>query len=279
MTPARDLQDTPASVKEVLADLREANENLVMANLRSQALASEVEKLYAEASQAIQAKDEFFEQVTHELRTPMTSITGWAALLGRETDPTTIAEAARSIASSAAVQAKLVNDLLDMSRMMMQTFNITIAEVDLRGVVLDAVSAARPLADSKHLSLEVELTPILVPGDATRLRQVLDNLLSNAVKFTHAGGEIKLSLTLNEGEGVLIVRDNGEGVPVDFLPRVFDRHAQASIGRFGGLGLGLAIVKHIVELHGGSVIADSAGEGMGTTFTVRLPASEPNLKS
>jgi signal transduction histidine kinase len=270
MTITRNLQDAPAEVKEVMADLREANENLVMANLRSQILAIEVEKLYAEASQA---KDDFFELVSHELRTPMTSITGWAALLGVATDPGTVAEAARSIAKSAAVQAKLVNDLLDMSRMMMQTFDITIADVDLHAVVLEAVSAARPSADSNNVSLEIDLAPTRVPGDAIRLRQVLDNLLSNAVKFTGAGGQVKLTLTRNEGEAVLIVHDSGEGISADFLPHVFERRAQASNGRFGGLGLGLAIVKHIVALHRGSVMAESAGEGMGTTFTVRLPAS------
>ena len=255
-----------------MSDLREENENLVRAHLRSQMLAREAAKRYAEAHREIEAKDAFFEQVSHELRGPMTSIAGWAAVLAVTTDPSAIAVAAQSIASSAAVQTKLVNDLLDISRMTMKRFDITIADVDFRAVILEAITAARPAATAKQLSIEADLTQVHVSGDAIRLRQVLDNLLSNAVKFTSAGGEIKVTLTVNGDEAVLIVIDNGEGITPDFLPHVFKRHAQASTGRFGGLGLGLAIVKHIVDLHQGSVIAESAGAGTGTRFTVRLPA-------
>lgn len=261
-------------LETVMGDLREANGHLVLANLRSQELASEVRRLYEEATSAIEAKDAFFEQVSHELRTPMTSISGWASLLGIQADPETISEAARAIAGSAAIQAKLVNDLLDVSRIMTRKFDVTLIETDLRKTVDEAVIAMRPAAMAKGISLSLSGEQgILIDGDPLRLRQVLDNLLSNAVKFTHTDGVIHVSVTRAGRDAVLEVRDNGEGILPDFLPHVFKRHAQAASGRFGGLGLGLAIVKHIVELHGGTVVAESAGPGSGATFTVRIPVA------
>lgn len=191
---------------------------------------------------------------------------------GENPDPATIEEAARSIAISAALQAKLVDDLLDVSRIMTGKFAITEAEIDFYTVVDDAVSAMRPVATAKGVSLRmIARQSILIRGDAGRLRQVVGNLLSNAVKFTPAGGFIEVRLLLNGSSAVVEVCDTGEGIPCRFVPHVFDRHAQADARRFGGLGLGLAIVKHIVELHRGSVAAVSQGEGKGATFTVRLP--------
>jgi signal transduction histidine kinase len=257
----------------VMRDLREANENLVLANLKSQALAREVGLLYEEATETIQAKDAFFAQVSHELRTPLTSISGWASLLGVNPDPTTISEAARSIASSAAVQAKLVNDLLDVSRIMMRKFAISTKEIELQRVAEEAVTAIRPLAAAKNITLRMNgADAVRVDGDAIRLRQVLDNILSNALKFTPPGGVIEATVTLLDSDAVMQVRDEGEGIASHFLPHVFERHSQAASGRFGGLGLGLAIAKHIVELHGGTVAAESEGVGKGATFTIRLPA-------
>ncbi|MEO8034611.1 MAG: HAMP domain-containing sensor histidine kinase [Acidobacteriota bacterium] len=260
----------------VMRDLREANEHLVLANIRSQALAGEIRLLYEEATEVIEAKDAFFAQISHDLRTPLTSITGWAALLGVNPDPATIAEAARSIASSAALQAKLVNDLLDISRIMTYKFEIISEAIDLRKVADDAASAIRPLAAAKSIALGVNFSPGLVDGDAIRLRQVVDNLLSNAVKFTSPGGAIETTLTFDGTDAVLQVRDDGEGIPSNFMPHIFKRHAQAGGSRFGGLGLGLAIAKYIVELHGGTVVAESEGEGKGATFTIRLPARRPD---
>lgn len=260
-------------LQTVMVDLQEANEHLVVANLRSQALAKEMGRLYEEATTAMQAKDDFFAEVSHELRNPLTSITGWADLLRRDPDPATITDAARSIAISAALQAKLVNDLLDVSRIMTGKFAITRAEIDFRTIAGDAASAMRPVAATKGVSLRMTAQDsIVVSGDATRLRQVVDNLLSNAVKFTPADGVIDVCLTLEGSYAVLELCDSGKGIPLNFLPRVFERHAQADAERFGGLGLGLAIVKHIVELHDGSVAAASEGEGKGATFTVRIPA-------
>lgn len=264
--------DVRAEFEALMAALREANGNLVVANLRSQSLAEQMNQLYEEARSAIQAKDDFFTTISHELRTPLTSITGWAALLLESQDAATISEAARSIASSAALQAQLIDDLLDVSRIMTNKFAITEAKIDLRDIVDDSVSGMRPVAAAKEVSLRKQVEQsVVVDGDAARLRQVLTNLLTNAVKFTPVGGLIQARLSRDGSFGVIDVSDTGEGIAADFLPRIFERRTQATERRFAGLGLGLAIVKHIVELHRGSVEVRSEGEGKGATFTVRIP--------
>jgi signal transduction histidine kinase len=266
--------DVRLELEALMAALREANGHLVVANLRSQTLAEQMNQLYEEARSAIQAKDDFFALISHELRTPLTSITGWAALLERDPDSATIAEAARSIASSAALQAQLIDDLLDVSRIMTGKFAITEAKIDLRAVIDDTMSGMRPLAAAKGISLRTTMQQsVIINGDAARLRQVVGNLLSNAIKFTPVGGLIETRLTRDGSFAVVEVRDTGEGIPLSFLPYVFERRAQATARRFAGLGLGLAIVKHIVELHGGSVAAASDGEGKGATFTIRIPCA------
>lgn len=177
--------DVKAELDALMSALREANGHLVAANLRSQALAEQMNQLYEEARSAIQAKDDFFSAISHELRTPLTSITGWAALLLDDPDAATIAEAARSIASSAALQAQLIDDLLDVSRIMTNKFAITEAKMDLREVVDDSVSGMRPMATVKDISLrKTAEESVTIDGDAARLRQVLTNLLANAIKFT-----------------------------------------------------------------------------------------------
>jgi signal transduction histidine kinase len=266
--------DVRQELEALMASLQEANGHLVVANLRSQTLAEQMNQLYEEARTAIEAKDEFFSLISHELRTPLTSITGWAALLERNPDFPTVAEAARSIATSASLQAKLIDDLLDVSRIMTGKFAITEAKIDLRAVVDDTVSGMRPMAVAKGISLRTTVQQsVIINGDPPRLRQVITNLLSNAVKFTPAGGLIETSLRRDGSFAVVDVRDTGEGISSDFLPYVFDRRAQATARRFAGLGLGLAIVKHIVELHGGSIAAASEGEGKGATFTIRIPCA------
>jgi signal transduction histidine kinase len=266
--------DVRAEFEALMEALREANGNLVVANLRSQSLAEQMNQLYEEARRAIEAKDDFFAAISHELRTPLTSITGWAALPLESPDATTISEAARSIATSAALQAQLIDDLLDVSRIMTNKFAITEAKVDLREVVEDSVSGIRPVAAAKEISLRKEVTDsVVIDGDAGRLRQVLTNLLTNAIKFTPAGGLIQTRLFRDGAFGVIEVSDTGEGISADFLPHVFVRRAQATERRFAGLGLGLAIVKHIIELHRGSVEVRSEGEGKGATFTVRIPCA------
>ncbi len=266
--------DVRLELEALMAALREANGHLVVANLRSQALAEQMNELYVEATSAIAAKDDFFAVISHELRTPLTSITGWAALLERAPDSETVIEAARSIATSAALQAQLIDALLDVSRIMTGNFAITEAKIDLRAVVDDSLTAVRPLAAAKGVSLRTSVEQsIVVNGDPSRLGQVVSNLLGNAVKFTPAGGLIETRLERDGSFAVVQVCDTGEGIASRFMPHVFERGAQATAKRFGGLGLGLSIVKHIVELHGGSVAAASQGEGKGATFTVRIPVA------
>jgi signal transduction histidine kinase len=267
--------DVRAEFEALMEALREANGHLVFANLRSQSLAEQMNQLYEEARTAIQAKDDFFSAISHELRTPLTSIMGWAALLQVSgEDSATVSEAARAIASSAAVQAQLIDDLLDVSRIMTNKFAITEAKIDLREVVDDSVSGMRPIAAAKEVSLQKSSEESLViDGDPARLRQVLTNLLTNAIKFTPAGGTIETRLSREGAFALIEVADTGEGISPAFLPHVFERRSQATERRFAGLGLGLAIVKHIVELHHGSVTATSAGEGQGATFSVRIPCA------
>lgn len=271
-------EQTVADVRaefEVLMDaLREANGNLVVANLRSQSLAEQMNQLYEDARSAIQAKEEFSSAVSHELRGPLTSIKGWASLLLDSPDAAMISEAARSIASSAAVQAQLIDDLLDVSRIVTNKFAITEVRVDLRDVIEDSVSGMRPIAAAHDISLRKQVgEPVFVDGDLARLRQVLTNLLNNAVKFTPAGGSIEIRLSCDGSSGIIAVSDTGEGISAEFLPHVFERRSQATERRFAGLGLGLSIVKHIIELHRGSVEVSSEGEGKGATFIIRLPCA------
>lgn len=266
--------DVRAEFEALLEALREANGHLVMANLQSQSLAEQMNELYEEARSALQAKDDFFSAISHELRTPLTSITGWAALLLHSPEAATISEAARSIATSAALQAHLIDDLLDVSRIMTNKFAITEGQVDLRDVIDDSVSGMRPIAAAKEIALEKHMKEsVVIEGDAARLRQVLTNLLTNAIKFTPAGGVIEIRLSHDESFAVIDVCDTGEGISAEFLPHVFERRAQATERRFAGLGLGLAIVKHIIELHRGSVEVRSEGEGKGATFTIRVPCT------
>jgi signal transduction histidine kinase len=264
--------DVRAEFEALMEALREANGHLIMANLRSQSLAEQMNQLYEEARRAIQAKDDFFNVISHELRTPLTSIAGWAALLMLDSpDARTISEAARSIASSAAVQAQLIDDLLDISRIMTNKFAITESKIDLREVIEDGVSGMRPIASARDISLRKQADQsVVIDGDPSRLRQVLTNLLTNAIKFTPAGGLIETRLTREGSFAVIEVSDTGEGISAAFLPLVFERRSQATERRFAGLGLGLAIVKHIVELHRGTVDVRSEGEGKGATFTVRI---------
>ena len=262
-------------LEEAMADLREANAQLIQANLRSQGLADEMRQLLAEATASLEAKNDFFTQVSHELRTPLTSISGWASLLGIHPDPPTVVEAARSIASSAAMQGKLINDLLDASRIVRGRFPVEIAVIDLCEVLKESATAMRPLARAKQITFTAtHPASVMVNGDPIRLRQVIDNLVSNSLKFTPVGGQVETTLTVVEADAVLRVRDTGIGIYAAFLPRVFDQHAQA-ITSYGGLGLGLAIVKYIMELHEGSVTAASEGEGKGSTFTLCIPLQTP----
>jgi signal transduction histidine kinase/CheY-like chemotaxis protein len=228
-------------------------------------------------AEANRLKDEFLATLSHELRTPLQAILGWSHMLALgPLEPETTQRAMASISRNAQSQAQLVADILDVSRIITGKLSIDVESVDLRPVVANAVESIRPAAAAKRLDLQVALEdrPACVSGDTGRLQQVIWNLLSNAVKFTPAGGRVSVAV---EGLGSQIriqVKDSGIGIPPAFLPYVFDRFSQvdsSTTRRHGGLGLGLAIVRHLVELHGGTVRAESEGEGRGTTFTILLP--------
>jgi PAS domain S-box-containing protein len=243
---------------------------------RRAALAVDNARLYRSAQEANRAKDEFLANLSHELRTPMTAILGWAHLLQLgDLEPDQVDLGLRTIRQSGEAQAKLIDDLLDVSRIVTGKLHLSPVPVDLTAILQNAVAAIRPAADAKKQRLEIELAggPVTVLGDASRLQQVFWNLLSNAVKFTPAGGVVRLMAAESGGDVAVTVQDSGEGIAAEFLPLVFERFRQAATFQRGrtGLGLGLAIAKELIELHGGSIAASSAGFGRGATFTVSLP--------
>jgi two-component system CheB/CheR fusion protein len=229
------------------------------------------------AEEANRAKDVFLAMLSHELRTPLSAILGWAQLLRSEKlDAAKSLEAADAIERSGRQQAALINDLLDVSRIVAGKMELDTRPLDLASVVKAAVQAAAPDASAKQVCLEQSIESPLPPilGDAIRLQQVAWNLLSNAIKFTPAGGRVDVLLRSAGSWVELVVRDTGAGISAKFLPHVFERFKQeeSTTARRGrGLGLGMAIVRNLVELHGGTVGVESAGQGQGTTFTVRLP--------
>ena len=231
----------------------------------------------AEAEAANRTKDEFLATLSHELRTPLTSILGWSRLLrGGHLDAEAVARAHEVIERNARMQAQLIEDLLDVSRIITGKLQLRVREVALPGVIEAALEIVRPAAGAKVIKVTADLDPAAPPvlADPGRLQQVVWNLLANAVKFTAAGGHIEVRLDERDGAACLQVVDSGIGIAPAFLPHIFDRFSQAdsSIRRtHGGLGLGLALVRHVVEMHGGHVRAESAGPGHGATFTVTLP--------
>ena len=230
-----------------------------------------------EAERASAVKDEFLATLSHELRTPLNAILGWVRILEkRPDDPAMTSEAIGVIARNARAQADLIADLLDMNRIMSGKVRLELDDVVLFDVIAQSIEAIRPAADAKQIGLTSSLDPSTetVRGDAVRLQQILWNLLSNAVKFTPKGGTVRVSLTRVDGQAEIVVSDTGIGIDPRFLPFVFDRFRQADASttrEHGGLGLGLSIVRHLVDLHGGTVRAVSAGDGRGSTFTIRLP--------
>jgi two-component system CheB/CheR fusion protein len=231
------------------------------------------------AEEANRAKDVFLAMVSHELRTPLSAVLSWAQLLRSEKlDPAKALEAADAIETSGRAQAALINDLLDVSRIVAGKMELNARPLNLVSVVNAAVQGAQSDAKAKQVLLEQSsespLPPIL--GDPVRLQQVASNLLSNAIKFTPPGGRVDVLLRSAGSRVELVVRDTGVGISANFLPNVFDRFKQeptTTAHRGGGLGLGMAIVRNLVELHGGTVGVESAGQDQGATFTVRLPVA------
>ncbi|HEY7530064.1 MAG TPA: sensor histidine kinase, partial [Gemmatimonadota bacterium] len=229
--------------------------------------------------EAARLKDDFLATLSHEIRTPLNAMVGWLALLrGRTLDDGATARALDALDRNARAQEQLVNDLLDVSRIVAGQMRLDAHPTDLGEVVRAAADVVRPAALARGIALDFRLDSAVQPvlGDPARLQQVVWNLLSNAVKFSPAGRRVEVRLEAADGGARLVVRDEGRGIAADDLPWVFDRFRQGSReGVGGGLGLGLAIVRHLVEAHGGTVRADSEGPGRGAVFTVELPAAAP----
>lgn len=231
------------------------------------------------AQRATRVKDEFLATLSHELRTPLSAILGWTQILQRAKStgaPVDLDRAVDVIDRNARAQIQLIDDLLDLNRIMTGKLRLERQQLAIADVVRSAVESTLPQAESKGVAVQMLQEPVqmTVEGDSGRLQQVAWNLLHNAIKFTPRGGTVKVSLARQDGQVELRVSDTGAGIPASFLPHVFDRFSQqdGSASRaHGGLGLGLAITKQLVELHGGQIQASSAGEGLGATFTVRLP--------
>jgi signal transduction histidine kinase len=238
---------------------------------------AQAEAARVEAEAASRLKDEFLITVSHELRTPLNSIFGWSQLLRNgKLNQEQVHKAIAIIDRNAKTQVQLVNDLLDTSQIITGKLHLKTNLVNLATVVMSALDTLRHAADAKGIELRVQLATKVEPvlGDENRLQQVVWNLLSNAIKFTPSGGRVELELKQDDSQVEVIVRDTGIGIKAEFLPHVFERFRQAdgsTTRQFGGLGLGLAIVRHLVELHGGTVKADSDGEGKGAVFTMTLP--------
>jgi signal transduction histidine kinase/ActR/RegA family two-component response regulator len=232
----------------------------------------------AAAEESNRLKDEFLATVSHELRTPLTAILGWSRMLeAGGLDESVAARAIETIRRNAKTQSQIIDDILDVSRIITGNLYLDLQPIELAPVIEAAINVVRPTAEAKGIQIETEFDaqPAMVSGDSNRLQQVVWNLLSNAVKFTPSGGWVRVAVQHADSCIEIKVADNGQGIGPDFLPFVFDRFRQAdstTTRQHGGLGLGLAIARHLVEIHGGTVLAESAGEHEGATFTVRLPA-------
>lgn len=236
------------------------------------------------AEESNRLKDEFLATVSHELRTPLTAILGWSRLLeDGSVDKNMSKQAIETICRNAKAQAQIVDDILDVSRIITGNLYLDLHPLELAPVVKNAINVVRPTADAKGIKIEAVLDApaAVVSGDANRLQQVIWNVLSNAVKFTGNGGRVIVKLSRSAANVEIAVTDTGQGISREFLPFVFDRFRQAdstTTRRHGGLGLGLAIARHLVEIHGGTIKADSGGEGSGATFIIKLPLIDAGVK-
>jgi PAS domain S-box-containing protein len=234
---------------------------------------------YRQAEESSRLKEEFLATISHELRTPLSAILGWARMLrlGQLSEENAV-KALDTIERNARAQAQLIDDLLDVSRIVTGKLRMDVRPSDPNSFIDAAVEAVRPAAEAKGVRVQkvIDTGLLSIPGDPVRLQQVVWNLLSNAIKFTPRGGRVQIRSERVNSHLEIVVSDTGQGIAPDFLPHVFDRFRQAdqkTSRQHGGMGLGLAIVRHLVELHGGTVSATSEGEGQGATFTVMLPIS------
>lgn len=275
ISPIKDRDGRIVAASKIARDITERKRN---EDERERLLARE-QAARSEAERANRMSDEFLATVSHELRTPLNAILGWSHLLSRgRIDGGTATRAVEAIERNARAQAQLVEDILDVSRVITGKLRLRIGPVDLVSVINAAIDSVQLAADSKGIRFEVTLDPSArrISGDSNRLQQVVWNLLSNAIKFTPPGGRVEIRLEHVYPNVQISVRDNGQGISPDFLPHIFDRFRQADgtiTRRHGGLGLGLSIVRHLVELHGGSVHAESSEKEGGATFTLKLPVA------
>ncbi len=267
----RDITDK----KQAEVALRQSEERYRDLSDERQRLLQLEQSAHAAAEAANNAKDEFIAMVSHDLRSPLNAIMGWAKLLRtQQMDTEKINRALETIERNAKSQATLLEDLLNMSRIIQGKLHLDLVQVNLAAVVVGAMETAYPSAQAKNIHLESIVYQSIPPikGDWNRLSQVLGNLLSNAIKFTPSGGEVEVKLLSNGSHAEITVSDTGIGINPEFLPHIFERYYQGDrIHKQGGLGLGLAIARHLVELHGGTIQVASPGEGLGSTFTVKLP--------
>ncbi|HVX85412.1 MAG TPA: hybrid sensor histidine kinase/response regulator [Phycisphaerae bacterium] len=274
------LLERPASIRSLVSAVRTA----IRSRRRQYMIRDQMRQIAearAEAERLSRIKDEFLATLSHELRTPLNAIFGWTQLLKQgQGDARMVAEGVAAIDRNVRVQTQLIEDLLDVSRIISGKLHLKRQMVEAATVVAAAMESVKPAADAKRIGLEARLDaqPAPLMGDAARLQQVLWNLLSNAIKFTPEGGAVTVS-TQRAGDMLrMVVTDTGEGISPDFLPHMFERFSQAdasSTRKHGGLGLGLSIVKSLVEMHGGTVGVLSTGRGEGTAFTVELPLHVP----
>ncbi len=276
ISPIRDIGGTVVGASKVARDITE----------RRQAEARQLETeraARAQAEHASRMKDEFLATLSHELRTPLNAILGWSQILRNDPSAEDIVQGVAVIERNARAQTQIIEDLLDMSRIISGKVRLDVQRIDLKPVVEAAIDTVRAAADAKSIRLQTVLDPLARPvsGDPNRLQQVFWNLLTNAIKFTPKEGRVQIVLERVNSHLEVSVSDSGEGISPEFLPHVFDRFRQADAStsrRHGGLGLGLAIVKQLTELHGGTVRVKSSGLGQGTTFTVLLPLSAIHLE-
>ena len=272
------VQQRTADLMRTNQALRENEERLRQAFEEKQQLLESERAARSEAERASRLKDDFLATVSHELRTPLNAILGWAQILtqGRSELPQVAAQGMDAVLRNARAQAHLIEDLLDMSRIVSGKIRLNLRTLGLAEIVDSAIGTITPAAQTKGVALEaavVDGAPS-VRGDSERLQQILLNLLSNAVKFTPEGGRVRVSVAASDSWAEVVISDTGQGITPEFMPFVFDPFRQAdpsTTRRHGGLGLGLAVVHHLVELHGGTVRAESPGQGLGSTFYVRIP--------
>jgi PAS domain S-box-containing protein len=273
------LRDPAGQVRGFAKIMRDFTERRLAEEERTLLLQRE-EAARREAETANRLRDQFLATVSHELRTPLNAILGWAHLLLHQPFDGTRAQAAlETIVRNAQLQATLIDDLLDVSRILAGTMELQRGPTNLLGIVRASVDDVSPAARAKNIQIECRLHPLDGPvtGDARRLHQIVWNLLSNAVKFTPPSGRIVIDVHQNHEQAILMVSDNGVGISPEFLPHVFEPFRQADMSTEraqGGLGLGLAIVRHLVRQHGGTISADSGGTGLGAAFTVTLPFAD-----